>query len=212
MRIISLYFKTFITINLLLLISFLGHSQTVDNCLNTSILGESIHGHITSMVECTEALTISSQSNGQNGPTIITGVFLSTDTIKFVPGNYGLRIVNASHSENDEYFERPGVPQTHSATHIKVKPPSGGRFAKFKKKQKTLIFPNPANNRITISTKESVRSVIIYNLYGTQVITKQLKSTKEENSIEITPLNKGFYTVQLTFTNGKTKSETLIKN
>jgi hypothetical protein len=201
----NLYFLLFFW----LLFSLILSAQTeIDTCSN-SLTGE-IHGHITSILECDNQTHLTSVSN-QSSSSIFTGVFVS-ESIKITPGSHGVKLIAASHSEEDPLFsERETL--AHGRTHIKAKPPTGGRFMEFKNKQAKLIFPTPAQNKITINTKEKLSSIVIYNLYGNSVIKKEkLKVSSDKTTIDIAELDKGFYIAKVQFANGTTKTETIIKN
>jgi endonuclease I len=62
-------------------------------------------------------------------------------------------------------------------------------------KSNLTIFPNPANNYITVKTqKENNAEIIIYDVFGREVIKKELFSNEE--IIDISKLNKGVYFVK----------------
>lgn len=71
------------------------------------------------------------------------------------------------------------------------------------------IFPNPAQDYITITNSRNVDTVEIYNILGKLV--KRIK-TSQENTLELdlTNLNNGMYLVKITDINANTKSQKLI--
>lgn len=179
--------------------------EIISTCVDT--ISGIKHGHILSILDCDASIEITSTIEESN--TIISGVIISSEPISITPGENGARIVPTNHSENDPSIQD----RTHTATHLKVRPPTGGRFMKFKEEQVKLIYPNPANDKITINTKEKLRSITVYNLYGTTVIKKEiLKVNADKTILNIEELKKGFYIVKVLFVNGITKTETLIKH
>ncbi len=70
------------------------------------------------------------------------------------------------------------------------------------------FYPNPAKDIVTFSSKNSIEEIIIYNLLGQEVVTKQVNSN--EFSIEISNLSTGTYIAKLN-TNEKSESVKLIK-
>lgn len=200
--------KHFFSLIIFILYTICAGAQTFHNTCSDVVSGNA-HGHILSVLDCDTPILITSTSQ-QSESSEITGVFVSTEPIKITPGDYGVRLLPVDHEENDpETGDR-----THGETHVKgKKPPPGGRFMEFKKKQKKLISPNPANDKITINTGSNLNSIVVYNLYGTALIKKDFKNTSEDKfTVDIAKLDKGFYTIKLVFKDGKTQSETIIKN
>jgi hypothetical protein len=186
------------------------YPQEIINTCQQVISGDS-HGHVSSFLDCETTILITSTSE-QNEKSIITGAFISTAPINITPGFHGVRLLPINHEDNDEHTGQ----RIHGVTHIKAKKPPtgviGGRFIEFKKKQGKLIFPNPSKNKITVNSKKKISNIIIYNLYGSIVVKKDLqKSGKIKTTINILKLDEGFYTVKVLFANGTTKTETLIK-
>ena len=78
------------------------------------------------------------------------------------------------------------------------------------KKNDILIYPNPAQDRLSISTEQDIDSIVIYDLSG-RVVMRQNLNNKNSN-LNIKSLSSGTYLVQI-FNKGKLlKSEKLIKN
>lgn len=182
--------------------------QPVSTCLDT--LSGIKHSHILSILDCNTSINIT--STVEEPITIISGVVISSGSISITSGETKTRIVPADHSEDDPLIQ---YRRTHSSTHLKVRPPSSvtGRFMAFKNKQTKLVFPNPAKDKITINSTNTLKSIIIYNLYGNEVVKENNPNKKNEKpTIDITQLDNGFYTIKLLYTNGLTKTETLIKN
>lgn len=77
-------------------------------------------------------------------------------------------------------------------------------------KKNILIYPNPAQDRLSISTEHDIDSIVIYDLSG-RVVMRQNLNNKNSN-LNIKSLSSGTYLVQI-FNKGKLlKSEKLIKN
>ena len=58
------------------------------------------------------------------------------------------------------------------------------------------VFPNPANNQLTIIADESIENIQVYNLLGQQLINKN--SVNNRATINISKLNQGIYVVRTT--------------
>ena len=58
------------------------------------------------------------------------------------------------------------------------------------------VFPNPANNQLTIMADESIENIQVYNLLGQQLINKN--SVNNRATINISKLNQGIYVVRTT--------------
>jgi hypothetical protein len=67
------------------------------------------------------------------------------------------------------------------------------------------LYPNPANDIVSISTKNELKSVEIYSLVGQKVLTP---AQKEFN---ISQLNQGIYLVKVEDVNGNVSNQKLIK-
>jgi hypothetical protein len=67
------------------------------------------------------------------------------------------------------------------------------------------LYPNPANEQITIQLGENVigESITIYNSFGQRIMLKPITGQMSNESIEITHLSSGLYTVILTDITGK---------
>lgn len=59
---------------------------------------------------------------------------------------------------------------------------------------KLILFPNPANDKITLQSSTELGAIIIYNALGEIVLQTKSKNTEEE--INISKLQAGIYTVQ----------------
>lgn len=174
-------------------------AEDINICIET-VIGNK-HGHV---FDCDMDILFTSN---ENTSTIVSGTFKSSGSIKITPNGNSIKIVPIllNHDSSGRL--------THTKTHIKKIPPIGGRFMTFKNKQTKLVFPNPAKDKITINTTNTLKSIIIYNLYGNEVVKENNPNQKNEKpTIDITQLNNGFYTIKLLFANGLTKTETLIKN
>jgi hypothetical protein len=70
----------------------------------------------------------------------------------------------------------------------------------FDKKEKLLLLPNPANDRITISNIETSMNYSIYNTIGKKLAEGHINNNDQINLIHY---NSGIYIIQ--FDNGVTK-------
>ena len=68
------------------------------------------------------------------------------------------------------------------------------------------IYPNPAGDVVTISTKSEIQSVNIFDLSG-----KKVKSLKPAKEINVSSLAKGTYILQVFYMNGGVENTKLIK-
>ncbi|RKY23710.1 MAG: hypothetical protein DRP79_08770, partial [Planctomycetota bacterium] len=73
------------------------------------------------------------------------------------------------------------------------------------------VYPNPAQNDVTINTAENIKSVTILSFKGETIKTFSGNQTKTQK-INISSLNTGIYFVKTSLKNGKIKTTKLIKN
>ncbi|MBN8641209.1 MAG: T9SS type A sorting domain-containing protein [Flavobacteriales bacterium] len=71
------------------------------------------------------------------------------------------------------------------------------------------IFPNPAQNEITIHSQDDILNITCFDVLGKKIRVFQISDL---NSINISDLGSGLYFLKLTFANGKTVTSKLIKN
>ena len=65
-----------------------------------------------------------------------------------------------------------------------------------------LIYPNPANNKISVVTGKNIENLYIYNINGKHI--KEIKNLNEsEVEIDISKYNDGFYFIKAHLTNGE---------
>lgn len=77
-------------------------------------------------------------------------------------------------------------------------------------KSDILIYPNPTQDRLSISTEQDIDSIVIYDFSGREVMRQNLNN--KNSNLNIKSLSSGTYLVQI-FNKGKLlKSEKLIKN
>ncbi len=74
------------------------------------------------------------------------------------------------------------------------------------------IYPNPANGYIYIYCKNGTQpeTVSVKDICGKTLLRRRFLSNPQK--INITGIKKGFYTVEITFENGKTSSKKIIVN
>ncbi|MGG7035535.1 MAG: peptide-N-glycosidase F-related protein [Flavobacterium sp.] len=68
------------------------------------------------------------------------------------------------------------------------------------------LYPNPTNDIIKIDTSDEVKTVTIYDILGKKILTQN------SNKIDLTNVDPGAYLAVITFANGKTVSEKIIRN
>jgi len=67
--------------------------------------------------------------------------------------------------------------------------------------QLVQIFPNPASNQITLSSKNIISSIAIYNQLSTRVLFNDNMYSQKE-TVDISKLESGVYTIQVVTTKG----------
>lgn len=193
--------------NLLILISFfftiaVAQVSDIDDC--TSSVSTSAHGHMFSMLECDQTLTISSNSTE---PISITGNFETSKTIFIWAGQSSvfLKPMQHSHSNTGDNSSNSttGRHTNDPKTRIKVPPPTSGFFRDVKEdeeaivetKNAVLLYPNPAKDMITIDCYNTITSLTIQNMHG--VVVKALNYPSQNSTINLTvnDLNAGIYFV-----------------
>ena len=74
---------------------------------------------------------------------------------------------------------------------------------------KINIFPNPANDLITISSDKLIEAISLYNVLGQEVISSRPNNNNQ--TIDISTINSGVYIVKTTIA-GVTSSSRVVKN
>lgn len=69
------------------------------------------------------------------------------------------------------------------------------------------IYPNPTNGILNVEAIETISRIEIFNILGSLV-----KATENSNKIDITELNSGTYFAKITSTEGKVKTQKIVKN
>jgi len=73
---------------------------------------------------------------------------------------------------------------------------------------KFYIYPNPAQNVITISALETIATVTIHNTVGVKIIDNKVDGLK--STVNTTTLANGVYFVNISFSNGNTANQKII--
>jgi hypothetical protein len=73
------------------------------------------------------------------------------------------------------------------------------------------LFPNPANDFITLKTDVSIKEVRIYNNLGQLVFSKN-SNFSESNEFDISNLKSGLYIMNITSIGNKSQTQRFIKN
>ena len=68
------------------------------------------------------------------------------------------------------------------------------------------VFPNPASDVVTVSSKQDIKAVSIIDLSG-----KRVKSVETKGEVNVSSLTKGTYILQVSYTNGSVENTKLIK-
>lgn len=80
----------------------------------------------------------------------------------------------------------------------------------FTQKQLTTIFPNPANNQVTITSNESIKYIEISDLMNP--ILKRIKVNNPKSTIvDVSDLNPGIYNFKITTSKGTENQKLIIK-
>lgn len=69
------------------------------------------------------------------------------------------------------------------------------------------VFPNPAKEFITISSKEKIKAVRIVDMFGRQISQQELRNDMQVLTLNIQHLTKGMYIVKVVTTTGNTINE-----
>ncbi|MGB1040510.1 MAG: S8/S53 family peptidase [Flavobacteriales bacterium] len=77
---------------------------------------------------------------------------------------------------------------------------------------KIQIYPNPANELLTINTSEILYSIQIYTSTGKLVKSINLKSVNLSNQLSLHDLNKGIYLLKIMAEDGRVATKKIIKN
>lgn len=72
------------------------------------------------------------------------------------------------------------------------------------------LFPNPANNIITLKIDTSIKDVTVFNGLGQLVLTKS-SNLSETNDIDISSLNSGIYVMNINSEDGRITTKKFIK-
>ena len=73
-----------------------------------------------------------------------------------------------------------------------------------------LLYPNPATNRVTISSSETIQQITIFNFLGEQVYQQKVTNQTKVN-VAISDVNSGMYLVQIITTGGMTTKKLVVK-
>ena len=72
------------------------------------------------------------------------------------------------------------------------------------------IYPNPANDKITITTPKSFTQIAIYDLNGKLVTQDSFNSTRAKD-IDLTNLPSGTYLISISYEDATVSTKTFIK-
>jgi hypothetical protein len=74
---------------------------------------------------------------------------------------------------------------------------------------KLLLYPNPTDNRLNISSDANIRSLQVYNIQGQLV--KSATINADNGSVELSQLPQGVYMMQIILSDGTTRTQKVIK-
>lgn len=69
------------------------------------------------------------------------------------------------------------------------------------------IYPNPTKDFVEISSKEKIKTLVLFDVSGKQMMSK----SNPENKISLERYPKGMYLLKITFENGKTETRKILK-
>jgi hypothetical protein len=74
-----------------------------------------------------------------------------------------------------------------------------------------MVYPNPANDRVSISSAEKINTIDVYDLKGELILSESVAST--QTNLDLSDLNAGIYLAKINMVNGdiQTKKITLNK-
>jgi hypothetical protein len=72
------------------------------------------------------------------------------------------------------------------------------------------LFPNPANNVITLTSDTSIKDITVFNNIGQLVLTKN-SNFSTTNDLDISNLNSGLYIMNINSEDGRTQTKKFIK-
>ncbi|MEX1187621.1 MAG: T9SS type A sorting domain-containing protein [Bacteroidia bacterium] len=75
---------------------------------------------------------------------------------------------------------------------------------------KSIVFPNPAINKVTVRSALPIKHVELYNMLGNLVIVKSTDDLESELSFDTSAITHGIYTVRIIHKNGLTSARKLI--
>lgn len=144
-----------------------------------------------------------------NFPTNINWTLTSPDTTAllggknaiFIPKHLGVYDIDLIVSN---FF---GSDSTSISNAFRVQPSSlnAGRFNEY-----FSLFPNPANDRITLSTEiNSEKELRIFNLNGSELLFE--KSSNQTTDLDISELNKGLYIIEVQTKKGIYRSKFMVQ-
>ncbi|MGV3460769.1 MAG: 3-coathanger stack domain-containing protein [Flavobacterium sp.] len=149
-----------------------------------------------------QALISISASNVISGGAV--GVYHAEETIVLLPGFHSQ---NASRFRayiancDSGYVGRPS--EEERASSDAAKSSKSGIFA---------MYPNPATDRLTLSSDAALTSVTITSLDGMLMYSTKLSGKETAHDVDVSRYRKGLYIVNITTADGKTESQKLMKD
>lgn len=93
---------------------------------------------------------------------------------------------------------------------IKYSLPAVPRLANFHNNIQLSVYPNPATDKLTIQSEESLASVIIYDLQG-RIVYQSGESEEKILDVDLNNFSPGTYIIKTTDSNGNSLTEKFIK-
>lgn len=75
---------------------------------------------------------------------------------------------------------------------------------------KSVVYPNPANNKISVRSALPIKRVEIFNMIGNVVLTEETSGLEKEISLNSSMLTNGIYTAQISYQNGMSSAKKII--
>jgi len=74
-----------------------------------------------------------------------------------------------------------------------------------------LIYPNPCDNLLNISFNKQIKEINIYDVYGKKLLTENV-TFPDHQTLDLSSLQKGFYTLDFITTDNLKIQKSFIKN
>jgi hypothetical protein len=73
-----------------------------------------------------------------------------------------------------------------------------------------MVYPNPANDRVSISSAEKINTIDVYDLKGELILSESVAST--QTNLDLSDLNAGIYLAKINMVNGDVQTKKITLN